>query len=77
MSTDEDYIEDQFQIIQEESFKAFEQVQLHQRKVTAPIYEKRREIVKPIPNFWSTAALESLIDFHVEHCASILNLLNF
>lgn len=55
MYADEDIIEDQFQIIQEESIKALEQVQLYQRKVMTPIWEKRREIVKSIPNFWSTA----------------------
>ncbi|KAG1250984.1 hypothetical protein G6F68_012516 [Rhizopus microsporus] len=51
----EDIIEDQFQILQEETAKAMEQVQAYQHKMMTPVWEKRREIVKNIPNFWGQA----------------------
>ncbi|EIE85189.1 hypothetical protein RO3G_09899 [Rhizopus delemar RA 99-880] len=63
----EDIIEDQFHILQEETAKAMEQVQAYQHKMMTPVWEKRREIVKNIPNFWGQAALDYLTDFHVEY----------
>ncbi|KAI9365834.1 hypothetical protein BD770DRAFT_377350 [Pilaira anomala] len=49
----EDYINDQFQVLEEETFKVAEEVSAYQRKLMEPVWYKRREIVKKIPNFWS------------------------
>lgn len=51
----EDLLNDTFNVLEEETMKAAEQVQAYQRKVMEPIYHKRRELVKKIPNFWGTA----------------------
>ncbi|CEG65763.1 hypothetical protein RMATCC62417_02476 [Rhizopus microsporus] len=77
-----DNLEDELRVIQEETEKAREQLAIQERKLMMPIWEKRREIVKKIPNFYATAlgntifgmspteddieALENLTDFHVE-----------
>jgi hypothetical protein len=39
--------------LEEEALKVADQVQTYQRKLMAPVYAKRREIAKQIPNFWS------------------------
>ncbi|KAI8370202.1 hypothetical protein BD560DRAFT_396677 [Blakeslea trispora] len=52
MSIEEAIIDD-FNVIQEETFEVIQQVEAYQRKLMAPIYHKRREIVKKIPQFWS------------------------
>lgn len=51
----EDLLNDTFNVLEEETMKAAEQVQAYQRKLMDPIYHKRRELVKKIPNFWGTA----------------------
>ncbi|KAL9557252.1 hypothetical protein MBANPS3_001483 [Mucor bainieri] len=54
MSTD-DLLNDTFNVLEEETMKVAEQVQAYQRKLMDPIYHKRRELIKKIPNFWGTA----------------------
>ncbi|KAI9483159.1 MAG: hypothetical protein EXX96DRAFT_499081 [Benjaminiella poitrasii] len=51
MST-EDILNDELMVLDEETMKVAEQVQAYQRKLMTPIWEKRREMVKKIPNFW-------------------------
>ncbi|CEP15165.1 hypothetical protein [Parasitella parasitica] len=51
----EDLLNDTFSVLEEETMKANEQVQAYQRKLMDPIWHKRRELVKKIPNFWGTA----------------------
>lgn len=51
----EDIINDQFMVLDEETMKVAEEVSAYQRKLMAPIWYKRREIVKKIPGFWSQA----------------------
>ncbi|KAG2201500.1 hypothetical protein INT46_007773 [Mucor plumbeus] len=51
----EDLLNDTFTVLEEETMKAAEQVQAYQRKLMDPIWHKRRELVKKIPNFWGTA----------------------
>lgn len=50
-----DNLEDELRVIQEETEKAREQLAIQERKLMMPIWEKRREIVKKIPNFYATA----------------------
>lgn len=50
-----DNLEDELRVIQEETEKAREQLAIQERKLMVPIWEKRREIVKKIPNFYATA----------------------
>ncbi|KAI9266002.1 hypothetical protein BY458DRAFT_512795 [Sporodiniella umbellata] len=51
----EDNVESKLQALDEESIKVMEEVQVYQRQLFIPIWEKRRETVKKIPNFWGTA----------------------
>lgn len=45
-------INDEFTAILEESMQVAEQVQAYNRKLMAPVWHKRRELVKKIPGFW-------------------------
>lgn len=48
----EDLINDDFAILDEETLKVSEEISAIQRKLMEPIWYKRREMVKKIPNFW-------------------------
>lgn len=48
----EDIINDGFMVLDEETMKVGEEVSAFQRKLMGPIWYKRREMVKKIPNFW-------------------------
>jgi len=58
----EDIIEEQLQSLQQEASEVMEKVQVYQRKVMTPVWEKRREMIKKIPGFWGTA-VSNLIEF--------------
>ncbi|KAJ8655060.1 hypothetical protein O0I10_009267 [Lichtheimia ornata] len=77
----EEAINKQLVELQEETEKTERELQAHMRNKMAPIWNKRRDIVKQIPNFWTRVienapfmmehendieALGNLVDFHVE-----------
>ena len=49
----EEAINKQIVEIQEETDKAEREIQAHMRNKMAPIWNKRRGVVKQIPNFWT------------------------
>lgn len=52
MSYQED-LNSEFAVIEEETLQVMDQVHAYQRKLLAPVWNKRREIVKKIPGFWA------------------------
>lgn len=49
----EEAINKQLVELQEETEKTERELQAHMRNKMAPIWNKRRDIVKQIPNFWT------------------------
>ncbi|KAI8992125.1 hypothetical protein BDF20DRAFT_88533 [Mycotypha africana] len=60
MSAEEAFTDD-LMVLEEEAMKVSEQVQAYHRKLMAPIWEKRREMVKKIPNFWNQVFTNSTL----------------
>ncbi|CAO3610616.1 unnamed protein product [Mucor hiemalis] len=51
----EDILNDEFLVLEEETMKVAEEVAAFQRKLMAPIWEKRNVMVKKVPGFWGQA----------------------
>ncbi len=58
----EDIINDDLMVLEEETMKVAEEVAAYQRKLMAPIWEKRSHMVKKIPGFWGQAVSIFLFD---------------
>ncbi|KAI9312180.1 hypothetical protein BX666DRAFT_1866556 [Dichotomocladium elegans] len=63
----EEEINNQLMELHKETAKIDRDIQNQLRKLMIPIWNKRRAIVKQIPNFWGRVALGNLTDFHVEY----------
>ncbi|GAB5587556.1 hypothetical protein Unana1_02456 [Umbelopsis nana] len=50
-----DAIQQQLEKIAKETFQADKQLAIQRNKLMKPIYAKRRDILKQVPNFWGTA----------------------
>lgn len=60
MSLDESILKE-LNEINEETEKVSAQIEAYTRKLMTPVWNKRREVVKKIPNFWTHAVSLSAI----------------
>ena len=59
-----DAIQQQLEKIAKKTFQADKQLAIQRNKLMKPIYAKRRDILKQVPNFWGTAVSASFFHTH-------------
>jgi template-activating factor I len=50
-----DEVQQQLEQISKDTYDADRELAIQRNKLMKPIYSKRREILKQVPNFWGTA----------------------